>query len=103
MWGFSFCSLTAVGRRVPRRKNRCGQGEKSVPPLTISARACRSGRARKISTMLTGFALASVAGFAASRENSITVRHIGHVSFSSLCVHFSSHASHSQCMPAKRE
>ena len=40
MWGSSFCSLTAVGRRVPRRKNRCGQGEKSVPPLTISARAC---------------------------------------------------------------
>ena len=40
VWGSSFCSLTAVGRRVPRRKNRCGQGEKSVPPLTISARAC---------------------------------------------------------------
>ena len=32
VWGSSFCSLTAVGRRVPRRKNRCGQGEKSVPP-----------------------------------------------------------------------
>ena len=41
-WGFSFCNLTAIGRRVPRRKNRCGQGGKSVPPLTISARACSS-------------------------------------------------------------
>ena len=39
-WGFSFCSLTAAGRGVPCRKNRCGQGRKSVPPLTISRRAC---------------------------------------------------------------